>query len=176
MRGGIIAGSVSAIVAALVSLPLPSPDDVLINSATVVIAALITGAGAGVIWRILSGRRHGVLQFASLWLVALLMTAIFAVAGETQLDRFLAFVLSLAAIVFAITGLMTVLLGRVHSASWWWPAPLAVVAALALGVLLAGQGDQESGSLELPPRAGDLTPSKGDGTRSLSSLSEPSSE
>ena len=45
MYAAMIAGSIAAIVDALVSLPLRSPDDALFNSATVVVGALISGAG-----------------------------------------------------------------------------------------------------------------------------------
>ena len=56
MRAGITAGSISAVVAAIVSLPLRSPDDILMNSATVVIGALLAGLSAGIVWRFLAGQ------------------------------------------------------------------------------------------------------------------------
>lgn len=153
MRAGIIAGSVSAIVAAIVSVPLYSPDDIFFNSATVVIGALLAGLSAGIVWRFLAGRPRGPLMFAIVWVVAIAFTAVFALAGETQLDHFVAFVLPLGAIVFLLTGLLTTLLHRITIPAGWWSVIGIVVIALAVGAGLAGQGDERSGRLELPPRA-----------------------
>ena len=159
MVAGIIAGSISAILAALVSLPLRSPDDILLNSATVVIGSLAAGVAAGVLWRILAKHKKRPLVFAGLWTIGFGMTAIISLVGETQLEHFLAFVLPLAAIAFLVTGLLTILLDRTPVARQWWLTAVAVVIALAVGIPLAGQGDEESGRLELPPRDGVSTPS-----------------
>ena len=157
MRAGITAGSVSAVVAALVSLPLRSPDDILLNSATVVMGALLAGLSAGILWRILAARPRGVLMFAIVWTVAFAITAVLALAAETQLDHFAAFVLPLGAIVFFLTSLQTTLFHRLTLPAGWWSVVAAVAIALAVGVGLSGQGDERSGRLELPPR-GSVTP------------------
>ena len=158
MIAGLTAGSIAAIVAALVSLPLRSPDDALLNSATVVIAALIAGLAAGALWRysVKSKRRRTV--FASVWTAAFGAAALLSWAGETQLDRFLPFALPLAAIVFTLTGALTVLLSGAPAVQKPWLPAAALAAALAVGLSLAGQGDEESGRLELPPRAGLAAP------------------
>ena len=163
MTAGIIAGSISAVVAALVSLPLRSPDDILLNSVTVVAGALLAGVVAGIIWRILAGHPRRTLWFGVVWCIGqgdersgecFGLTALFAVAGETQLDHFTTFVLPLEAIVFAITGLFTVTLAGTALVRRKWLPAAAVVVALAIGIGLAGQGDERSGELELPPRSG----------------------
>ena len=161
MTAGIVAGSISAVVAALVSLPLRSPDDALLNSATVTLAALAAGVAAGLLWRIVSPKRRGLLIFSGLWTAAFAVVAVICVAGETQLDNFIGFALPLAAIVFPVTGVLTVLLGRSRLADRWKLAAVAAVIALAVGIPLAGQGDQESGRLELPPRTYSPAPSLG---------------
>ena len=160
MIAGLTAGSIAAIVAALVSLPLRSPDDALLNTATVVIAALIAGLAAGALWRYSarSKRRHTV--FAGVWTAAFGVAALLCWAGETQLDRFLSFALPLAAIVFTLTGALTVLLSGAPAIQKPWLPAAALAAALAVGLSLAGQGDEESGRLELPPRAGLAAPRK----------------
>ena len=155
MRAGIIAGSIFAVVAAIVSLPLRSPDDILMNSATVVIGALLAGFGAGIVWHFLAGRPRGLLMFTILWVVAITFTAVLALAGETQLDHFAAFVLPLGVIIFFLTGLLTTLLHRITIPAGWWSVLATVAIALAVGAGLAGQGDQRSGRLELPPRSSD---------------------
>ena len=152
MLPGVTVGSISAIPAALVSLPLRSPDDILLNSATVVIGAVITGIAAGVIWRVLSNHRNRLFVFTILWAIGFISAGLAAVAGETQLDNFLTFILPLEAIVFSVTGLLTVLISRAKVALQWWKTLAAVVIALTVGIALAGQGDEESGRLELPPR------------------------
>lgn len=159
MIAGVIAGSISAIIAALVSLPLRSPDDILLNSATVAIGGLIAGVATGTLWRLLANSRNRPVSFAVLWGLAFALAALAALIGETQLDHFLAFALPLAAIVFPVTGLLTAVLACRPIFSRWWLAPAAVAIALAVGIPLAGQGDQESGRLDLPPRAGISTSS-----------------
>ncbi len=161
MAAGIIAGSIAAVLAALVSLPLHSPDDILLNTATVVVGSLAAGLAAGLLWRALAARRNRLLQFSGFWTIAFVAAALISLVGETQLDRFLAFVLPLAAIVYTLTGLFTVVLGRRPIANDRWLALAAVAIALAVGIPLAGIGDQESGRLELPPRASLGTPSPG---------------
>ena len=150
---GIVAGSIAAVIATLVSLPLRSPDDALLNSATVTLAALAAGVAAGLLWRLVSPKRKGLLIFSVLWTGAFGIVAAVSVAGETQLNNFVGFALPLAAIVFPVTGVLTVLLARSPLAGRWQLAAVAAVIALAVGIPLAGQGDQESGRLELPPRA-----------------------
>ena len=159
MIAGIIAGSIAAVVAALVSLPLRSPDDILLNSATVVVGSLLAGIAAGVVWRIFARHREPILRFSLIWSICFTLAALVAVGGETQLDNFTTFVLPLAAIVFFLTGLLTVLLERTTLVRLRWLPAAAVVVALAIGIGLAGQGDEESGRLELPPRSGISIPS-----------------
>ena len=50
MRTGLIAGSIAAMVATLVSLPLRSPSDAILNSATVAVGVLTVGLVAGMAW------------------------------------------------------------------------------------------------------------------------------
>ncbi len=152
-RAGLVAGSIAAITDALVSLPLRSPHDLIFNSATVVLGALLAGVTVGVIWRILANYRNRPIRFAVLWAIGFALVAVLSVAGETLLDRFVVFVLPLAAIVFVLTGLLTPLMARSSILRRWWLALAAVMFAFVVGIGLAGQGDQESGKLKLPPRA-----------------------
>ena len=153
IRAGLVAGSVAAIVAALASLPLQSPDDILFNSATVVVGALVTGSVAGSIWRILPNDRSRQRRFTLLWVISLVLVSLLAIAGEAQLDRFFSFLMPLAAIVFVLTGLLTPVIARSSKLSQLWLAPMIVALAIAVGITLVGHGDQKSGKLELPPRA-----------------------
>ena len=159
VRGGVIAGSIASVVAVLVSIPLRSPEDAFLNSASVMVATMIAGIVAGLLWRtpVNSARRWSL--FLALWALGFVLAVLFAVAGETQLDRFVSFTVPLAAIVFPLIGVLTVNLARWEVASRWWVTAAILVIAIGVGVGLAGWGDQKSGRLELPPRAGTSAPS-----------------
>ena len=88
MTAGIVAGSISAVVAALVSLPLRSPDDALLNSATVTLAALAAGVAAGLLWRGASPQAEGVCSYLQeLWTAAFAVVALICVAGESTAEQ-----------------------------------------------------------------------------------------
>lgn len=156
MRQGIIGGSVAAIVAALVSLPLHSPNDAFFNTASVVLGSLLTGLAAGGLWRVLTDRTNPRHRFVVIWTAAFAISAVFLVAANTQIDRMMSFGVPLTAIVFSLTGATTTAAADIRLMRSWWAASIGVVAALAIGFALAGQGDQESGRLELPPRTSSL--------------------
>ena len=153
MVPALIAASIAAIAAVSLSLPLRSPHDTLINSATVAIATLIAGAFAGLVWDRLSESANRLRNFVIAMAVALVVVAVALVALETQLERSFSFGLPLAAVAFVGTAVLTVGLDRVAALRRLWAPAVAVVAALAVGAALAGQGDAESGRLELPARA-----------------------
>ena len=153
MLAGLTAGAIAAIIAALVSLPLHSPVDSAFNSATVAVACLVLGLIAGVLWTRMGERP--LMVFGALGAL-FVVVVIVAFVGNSLLDRFLSFVLPLAAIAFVICALLTPLLSSYFSKpdlGWksWGPATVAVVAALVVGFALITQGDAESGELALPP-------------------------
>ena len=166
MTAGLTAGSIAAIVAVLVSLPLRSPSDTLLNSASVALAGLLAGAVAGIIWLVVGRAARRYIYFGAAWAVLFIPAAVAAVfVGRSQLDHFAAFAIPLAAIVFVVTGLLTVAIPRYFPWLKWWGAAIAIVLAVVAGIGLAGQGDQESGELQLPPPAARLAPSTGAGYR-----------
>ena len=153
MLAGLTAGAIAAIIAALVSLPLHSPVDSAFNSATVAVACLVLGLIAGVLWTRMGERP--LMVFGALGAL-FVVVVIVAFVGNSLLDRFLSFVLPLAAIAFVICALLTPLLSSYFSKpdlGWksWGPATVVVVAALVVGFALITQGDAESGELALPP-------------------------
>ena len=153
MLAGLTAGAIAAIIAALVSLPLHSPVDSAFNSATVAVACLVLGLITGLLWARMGDRPlmvYGLL--AALFIVVLIV----AFVGNSLLDRFLSFVLPLAAIAFVICALLTPLMSSYFSKpnlGWksWGPTVVSVVVALVVGFALITQGDAESGELALPP-------------------------
>ena len=152
MRAGLIAGSIAAIIAVLVSLPLHSPVDSAFNSATVAVGCIVLGLIAGFMWSRIGERP--VLIFGAL-LALFVVVLVVAFVGNSFLDRFVSFVLPLAAIAFVVVAILTPLLASYFSRpdlGWkgWTPVVPAVV-ALVLGFALVTQGDAESGELALPP-------------------------
>ena len=154
LRGALIAGALSAIVAALVSLPLHSPHDALLNSASVTWGVLLLGLVSGLVYRRLGLQPNAVRRFAVVMAVGFLVWVAVAFAAGTMLTRMVSFSVPLAAIAFGGIAVLTPLLARFPLASRWPVVVVALIVAAAVGVGLAGQGDQESGRLELPPRAG----------------------
>ena len=155
-RAGLLSGSVAALAAALLSLPLESPHDGLVNSATVVVITLIAGAVAGFVWKRLPEGQSRTKRFIIVILVGFLLVAGATALMQTQVERSLSFGLPVAALAAVIIGAGVPLLADKGRALPWWLAVAAVAVALAVGIALAGQGDQESGELELPPRTADL--------------------
>ncbi len=157
VRGALLAGAAAAVVAALVSLPLHSPHDALLNSASVTWGVLLLALMSGLAWRRV-GRGPGAMRrFAVVMAVGFLAWVAVAFAIGTMLTRMVSFSVPLAAIAFGGIGVLTPLFSRMPFASRWPVVIAALIVAAAIGVALAGQGDQESGRLELPPRAEEVT-------------------
>lgn len=156
---GITTGSLAAIVAVLVSLPLHSPDDARLNSASVGIGAILVGMLSGLMWRLLKKTKQRTKNYTILWGVSCVtVSSMLLSAFSVQMDNLVPFALPLAAIVCLITGVLTPILARDSSPLRWWAAPVAVALALAVAIPLAGVGDQPSGRLELPPKTGLVQP------------------
>ncbi len=154
VRGALLAGATAAIVAALVSLPLHSPHDALLNSASVTWGVLLLALVSGLVYRRLSLRPNALRRFAIVMTVGFLVWVAIAFAGGTMLTRMVPFSVPLAAIAFGGIAVLTPLLSRTPLVARWPIMAVALIIAAAVGIGFAGQGDQESGRLELPPRAG----------------------
>ena len=111
------------------------------------------GLGAGLLLKALDGREDQDTPFLVVLALAFLLVCVVAIVAQTQLERSVSYIVPLAAIVFVLTGVLTILLAREDTEIPRWAVILAVAIALVIGVALAGQGDQESGELELPPRS-----------------------
>ena len=162
MLAGIAAGGIATILAILISLPLVSPHDGLFNSATVALAGLPVSLLAGLTWRIARRRNQAAptALFVIIWLilaVALTGAALYLMSSN-QLENYLTFTLTLAAVMFGVTALGTAMLHRYVPQMPWWIAPLLIAIALTLGWALREMGDQPGGGLELPPPASHIIP------------------
>ena len=147
---GLGAGAIGAIIAVLISLPLESPDDIRLNSATVGLAALTVGLISGGIWQVSRSVYEASRQY---WLFSIglgIVILVVAALAQTQLDDALVFTMPLALIVAVCSIFLTPVFATMTKYGNWKSIVLVVV-AVVLSIALAGQGDQESGTLTLPP-------------------------
>ena len=149
---GVIAGSIAAIVASLVSLPLRSPVDSVFNTATITLASLAVGIVSGLLWAALDGKPRRMLIFDAVLVVAFIVVAAIAAAGNSVLERLASFTIPLAAIVFVLVGVLTPSMRGISPGVSRALAVILLIAAVVLGAALMGQGDTESGELSLPER------------------------
>jgi hypothetical protein len=152
------AGFSALIVAILLSLPLESPHDALMNSATIALAGLVAVLGLAFAWRWLdpgSGESRALIRFGAINVTGFAAAAIvaFALQSAADLERSVSFIVPLAAVLFAGAFILTPLFGRSPAIARWSVIILAI-AVVGLGAGLAGQGDQESGRLSLPAKSG----------------------
>ena len=150
MRVGIIAGSVAAVAASLVSLPLHSPNDLLFNSATVSVAAIALGIAAGAAWSRLADTKRPTLYFALLLGAGLILFALTSLLLDAFLERTFTFSVPPAATAVVLIGVVVLLLDRGAVVPNLWATLAALGVAAVVGIGLAGQGDEESGELSLP--------------------------
>lgn len=150
MRVGIIAGSVAAVAASLVSLPLHSPNDLLFNSATASVAAIALGIAAGAAWSRLSDTKRPTLYFALLLGAGLILFALTSLLLDAFLERTFTFSVPLAATAVVLVGVVVPLLDRGAAVPNLWATLAALGVAAVVGIGLAGQGDEERGELALP--------------------------
>jgi len=148
----LVAGGLAAIITALVSLPLHSPDDAIYNSGTVAIATLAFGMAAGVLWAALESRRNRLQVYLGAAVAGFVAAVIFAAVSEQLLSGAFKFMLPLEIIAFAVVIPIPPLTSVVSLPNRWQlaGAPISAVAALAIGFALAGVGDSASGKLSLP--------------------------
>lgn len=162
---GLLAGSVAAIAAVAISIPLESPSDAYFNSASVAMASVGLGLIAGLLWKILPSRGGHRLQYFNIIMGILLVFVVAAALGmETYLERSVSFVLPLAGLVLGVTWVLTLAIVRTGRALPWRVALVTAAIALALGFGLVGLGDQEDGRLDLPPRSAMVIQGMGVGT------------
>lgn len=150
MRVGLIAGSVAAVAASLVSLPLHSPNDLLFNSVTVSVAAIALGIAAGVAWSRMAGTKRPTLYFSLLLAAGLVLFALTSLLLDAFLERSFTFSVPPAATAVVLVGVIVPFLDRGTPGPNRWAALVALGVAAAVGIGLVGQGDGESGQLSLP--------------------------
>jgi hypothetical protein len=151
---GLAAGLAAGVVAILVSLPLRSPHDAALNSATVGIASLASSIVLSVLWVRLKSVGRRTLTFAAICAAAIVTSLVVAAIAESALDleRTVGYVVPLASLEFGIAAVTVPAFSRYSKTLKWLTVPL-IVAVVGLGLGLSSVGDEETGRLELPPPA-----------------------
>ena len=152
LRAGLIGGSVAGGAASLANLPLHAPIDTYFNRGSVTVGAIIAGVAAGLLWRVVASRERDALLYVGALAIVTIVVAAVAFAAASTLDRSVSYVVPLAGVVFGTLAVVPPLLSQRLRRRGTLIAALALVFALTLGAALSGQGDAESGWLELPPR------------------------
>ncbi len=149
-----VAGLIGSLLVVLVSLPLHSPHDSLMNSGTIAVVALFASAALGLVWGVVGRTERGTQKFVAICAATFGAAVIGAVLVETVagLERSVSFIVPLAAIQIGVAAAFTPVLSTSRFTFKWLVVLLAAV-LLGTGFGLSGLGDQESGRLELPPRS-----------------------
>jgi hypothetical protein len=137
LKAGLLAGSGAGLVAAIVSLPLQSPHDGLLNTGSVVLAALATGVIAGQVWRLLPDGHTRTRNFLTVALMAFGIVAVSAVIAESQINRAVSFIVPLASIPIAIPTVSIPYLARERLLIGWRVVLPTIFVALVVGGGLA---------------------------------------
>ena len=159
IRAGLLIGSLAAVVTALVSLPLHSPHDGLLNTASVVLATLIVGVIAALIWRYLPDIQPRFWVYFGLMMFAAGKILIFVCIANIWVERTVSFAVPLTILAFTIASIGIPVLVKFDRLVRWQLVIPALLIALTIGAVFAGNGDQESGRLELPSRFSSIGPS-----------------
>jgi hypothetical protein len=138
---GVVAGSIGAIVAAIVGWILTgevveNPHD-LVNSLTVVIVALVLGLIAGLLWRRLRATDNASTIFAWTVVGGFVMTlAAILVVDQTVLSSLAPYTVPLAGIIFITLAFFTPILSRVTAPPWIAVIPVLLALAIGLGLFV----------------------------------------
>ena len=145
---GLAAGSVGAIAASLIALPVHTPDELVANSLTITIAALVIGALSGLLWRRIRANADATRTFALTMVGGFLVTMMAAaIIDQTALERFVPYAGAASLVIFLSVGLLTPVFARSVVPSW--SVAIQVVLALIVGFGLFGRGTSTSGDLRL---------------------------
>ena len=145
---GVAAGSVGAIAASLIALPIHTPDELVANSLTVTIAALVIGALSGLLWRRIRPMSNAPRTFALTMVGAFIVTMMAAaIIDQTTLDRFIPYAGAVSLVIFLSVGLLTPVFSRAVAPAW--AALIPVIIALLVGFGLFGRGNATDGALDL---------------------------
>jgi polyisoprenoid-binding protein YceI len=145
---GLAAGAVGAIAGSLISLSITTPDEIVANTLSLSILAMLIGLATGELWRRVRATSNGLRTFYLTTAAAFALTLILLVSIDRfALQNLLPYAVPVAGIVFLSVALLTPAFSRAVVSSWIVVIP--VVLALAVGIGLFGRGKTTSGELGL---------------------------
>lgn len=135
---GLAAGSVGAIAASLISLPVTSPNDTVANPLTVTVVAMIIGALSGIVWRRVRATANGARTFVIAMVAALLVVlSTLAIIEWTAGGGWFTYTALVAGVIFLSVGLLTPVVSRAVAPTWAALIPVFLAVVVALGLLAA---------------------------------------
>ena len=143
---GLAAGAVGGIAGSLVSLSITTPDEIVANTLSITLLALLIGAASGELWRRVRATSNGMRTFSLTVFAAFVLTLIVLVTVDRfALQNLLGYAVPVAGIVFLSVGLLTPAFSRAVVSGWLVLIP--VILALVVSIALFGRGKAVSGEL-----------------------------
>jgi hypothetical protein len=135
---GIAAGSVGAVAATLISLPVDSPNDTAANPLTVTVVAMIIGALSGLVWRRVRATANGARNFVIAMVSGLVVVlSTLAIIEWTAGGGWFTYIALIASIIFLSVILLTPAISRAVAPVWAAMIPVVLAVVVAVG-LFAG--------------------------------------
>lgn len=132
---GIAAGSVGAIAASLISLPVDSPNDTVANPLTVTVVAMIIGALSGLVWRRLRATDKGTATFVIAMVAGLLVVlSVLAIIEWTAGGGWFTYSALVTGVIFLSVILLTPPISRAVAPVWAAMIPVVLAIAVAIGL------------------------------------------
>ena len=135
---GLAAGSVGAIAASLISLPVTSPNDTVANPLTVTIVAMILGALSGMVWRRVRATTNGARNFVIAMVGGLLVVlSALAIIEWTAGGGWFTYTALITGVIFLSVILLTPAISRAVAPLWAALIPVALAVIVAVGLFLS---------------------------------------
>jgi len=143
---GLAAGAVGGIAGSLVSLSITTPDEIVANTLSITIVAMLIGLATGELWRRLRATNNGLRSFyLTVFAAFVLSIIVLVIIDRVALSNLIGYGVPVSGIVFLSVGLLTPAFSRAVVSPWLVLIP--VVLALVLGIALFGRGKAASGEL-----------------------------
>ncbi len=135
---GLAAGSVGAIAASLISLPVTSPNDTVANPLTVTAVAMIIGALSGLVWQRVRATTNGARSFVIAMVAGLLVVlSTLAIIEWTAGGGWFTYTALVTSVIFLSVILLTPVVSRAVAPVWAVMIPVVLAVVVAVG-LFAG--------------------------------------
>lgn len=132
---GLAAGSVGAIAASLIALPVASPNESIANPVTVTLAAMIVGVLSGRLWRRLRAQRHGTRAFAIAVIGGFLFASLALGLVEWQVGGgWFTYGVLVTGVLFLSVALLTPAISRAVAPTWTVAIPVVLALITAAGI------------------------------------------